>query len=303
MRAVVYIASFLSLVLGSSSALAYEEIQVADGGTISGTVRMAGGKPVPKGFNLVTFPDPVYCGRISTGTGWRILKEFEVNAEGDLKDVVVLLSDISKGKPFAFEPPTIEARDCQFLPFVTVVRNHAEVVVMNMDPVMHDIQAYETSQLGPRVLFNTPLPMNPHHKRNVSADSHEHLAGEPMKEVIHMTKDRRFFVMQCGFHAYMESWGMAVMNPYYQVTGQDGKFSLTDVPPGEYLLQAWHPGVRTTLEQKVTVPAKGTAEVTFTFDAPQGRRSVHEIAENPHYGLGSLGKPLDIKPTLEVQIP
>ena len=121
MRAVVYIASFLSLVLGSSSALAYEEIQVADGGTISGTVRMAGGKPVPKGFNLVTFPDPVYCGRISTGTGWRILKEFEVNAEGDIKDVVVLLSDISKGKPFAFEPPTIEARDCQFLPFMTAM--------------------------------------------------------------------------------------------------------------------------------------------------------------------------------------
>ena len=36
-----------------------------------------------------------------------------------------------------------------------------------MDPVFHDIQAYETSHLGPRVLFNTPLPMNPHHKRHV----------------------------------------------------------------------------------------------------------------------------------------
>ena len=52
---------------------------------------------------------------------------------------------------------------------------------MNMDPVFHDIQAYETSHLGPRVLFNTPLPMNPHHKRNVGADTHEHLAGQPMK--------------------------------------------------------------------------------------------------------------------------
>ena len=34
-----------------------------------------------------------------------------------------------------------------------------------------------------------------------------------MKEVIHMTKDRRLFVMQCGFHAYMESWGLAVTIP------------------------------------------------------------------------------------------
>ena len=54
---------------------------------------------------------------------------------------------------------------------------------MNMDPVMHDIQAYETSHLGPRVLFNTPLPMNPHHKRFVSAETHEHLAGQPIRRI------------------------------------------------------------------------------------------------------------------------
>lgn len=106
------------------AAQAYEDIQVADGGTIAGQVLMSGAKPIPKGFNLITFPDPVYCGRISTGTGWRILKEFEVADDGGLKEAVVFLSDVSKGKPFKFEPQTIEARDCRFLPFVTVVRNH-----------------------------------------------------------------------------------------------------------------------------------------------------------------------------------
>ncbi len=303
MRGGIIVLCALSFLCAAITAEGYDEISVTDGGTVTGKVTMTGGKPIPKGFNLVTFPDPVYCGRISTGTGWRILKEFELAPDGGLKDVVVLLSDISKGKPFTFEPPVIEARDCRFLPFVTVVRNHAEVIVVNMDPVMHDIQAYETSQLGPRVLFNTPLPMNPHHKRNAGADSHEHLAGEPMKQVIHMTKDRRIFVMQCGFHAYMESWGMAVTNPYYQLTGADGTFSLTDVPPGDYTLVAWHPGVGTMLEQKVTVPAKGKAEVNLTFESPKGRRSAHEIEENPHFGLGALGKVLDIRPTLELQVP
>lgn len=33
-----------------------------------------------------------------------------------------------------------------------------------MDPVVHDIQAYEMSHFGPRVLFHTPLPMNLHHR-------------------------------------------------------------------------------------------------------------------------------------------
>lgn len=264
---------------------------------------MTGGKPTPKGYNLITFPDPVYCGRISTGTGWRILDEFSLASSQGLKDVVVVLTDVTKGKPFKFEPLTIEARDCRFLPFVTVVKDGSEVSVMNMDPVMHDIQAYETSQLGPRVLFNTPLPMNPHHKRLVSAESHEHLAGTPVTEVIRMTKGRRMFVMQCGFHAYMESWGFAVDNPYFALTAEDGTFSLTDVPPGEYTLMVWHPGVGTMLQKKVTVTGKGLSTVDFDFKAPQGRRSVHEIAQNPHYGPESLGKVVDIRPTLQRQVP
>jgi Polysaccharide lyase family 4, domain II len=292
-----------ALMAGASAVWAYEEIQVVEGGIVAGKVTITSGKPVPKGFNLITFPDPVYCGRISTGTGWRILREFQVGATGGLKDTVVWLSDATKGKPYKFEPQTIEARDCQFLPFVTVVQDKADIVIMNMDPVMHDIQAYETSNLGPRVLFNTPLPMNPHHKRNVGADSHEHLAGQPVMETIHMTKGRRFFVMQCGFHAYMESWGLAIENPYYQVTGSDGAFSLTDVPPGDYMLTAWHPGVGTVLEKKVTVPAKGAVQADFLFESPKGRRSAHEIEENPHFGLQALGKTIDIRPTLELQVP
>jgi hypothetical protein len=300
---VIFIGFFGALFLAASLAWGYEEIQVVDGGMISGKVTITAGKPVPKGFNLVTFPDPVYCGRISTGTGWRILEEFTVTSGGGLKDTVVQLIDATKGKPFKFEAPSIEARDCRFLPFVTVVKDRSEVHVVNMDPVFHDIQAYETSHLGPRVLFNTPLPMNPHHKRFVGADSHEHLAGQPMTEVIRMTKDRRIFVMQCGFHAYMESWGMAVDNPYYMVTGEDGSFSLTDVPAGDYTLVAWHPGVGTMLEKKITVSAKQAVKADFVFDSPKGRRSAHEIEENPHFGLNALGKTLDIKPTLELQQP
>jgi hypothetical protein len=145
--------------------------------------------------------------------------------------------------------------------------------------------------------------MNPHHKRNVTAESHEHLAGQPVTEQIHMTKGRKFFVMQCGFHAYMESWGLAVDHPYHQLTGKDGRFSLTDVPPGNYTLMAWHPGVGIVLEKAISVPSKGTAQADFVFESPKGRRSAHEIAENPHFGPDALGRTLDIRPTLELQKP
>jgi len=124
-----------------------------------------------------------------------------------------------------------------------------------------------------------------------------------MTESVNLTKGRRIFVMQCGFHAYMVSWGLAVENPYYAITDKDGAFSMSDVPPGEYVLVAWHPETGPTLEQNVTVRPKDTANVNFEFKAPTGRRSAHEMVENPHYGMESLGKPLAILPTLKQQTP
>lgn len=294
----------LGAVIGVSGVDAYEEASVTNGGTLVGIVTLKGGKPVPRGFNLVTFPDPLYCGRISNGQGWRLLPEFTVGENQGLKDVVVMLTGIEKGKPFKFQEPQIEAIDCRFKPFVTVVRDQGKVGVVNMDPVMHDIQAYETSELGPRVLFNVPLPMNPHHPRTagLNAEYHKHISGEPMTQVIHMTKGRRVFVMQCGFHAYMESWGLAVDNPYFALTDESGRFEMGDVPPGTYKLVVWHPQARTVIEQQVTIPAKGAVAANFEIQPREGARAGMNAVENPRFGLGILGD-REIKPTLELQKP
>jgi len=291
-------------VIGVSGVEAYEEAPVLDAGTLMGVVTFKGGKPVSRGFNLVTFPDPVYCGRISNGQGWRLLPEFTVGENQGLKDVVVMLTGVEKGKPFKFQEPRIEAIDCRFRPFVTVVRDQGKVEVVNMDPVMHDIQAYETSELGPRVLFNVPLPMNPHHLRTASlnAEYHKHISGEPVTQVIHMTKGRRVFVMQCGFHAYMESWGLAVDNPYFVLTDESGRFELGDVPPGTYKLVVWHPQARAVIEQQVTIPAKGAVAINFEIQPREGARAGMDAVENPRFGLGILGN-RQIKPTLELQQP
>jgi len=298
------VGSVSSLGLGMSEALAYQEVPVADGGVLKGKVVVTGGKPVPRGFNLVTFPDPVYCGRISNGRGFRLLKEFTVSEDRGVQDVVVLLTGIEKGKPFPFQSPQIEARDCRFLPFVNVVRDNNKVSIVNMDPVMHDIQAYETSELGPRVLFNVPLPMNPHHPKEASMDAnyHRHMVGEPSVQTIHMTKGRRVFVMQCGFHAYMESWGLAVDSPYYAATDQSGQFEISDIPPGTYKVLVWHPQARSLIEQEVTIPAKGAVTANFEIQPREGVRAGMDAVENPRFGLGILGS-REVKPTLELQVP
>ncbi|MFO0706620.1 MAG: carboxypeptidase regulatory-like domain-containing protein [Nitrospira sp.] len=283
------LAAVIAIISGiGSSAWAYQETTVTDGGTITGSVKLDGVVPKPKGYNLTTLPDPFYCGRISDGQGWRILQPFQVGPAGEFRDVVVYLEGVDKGKPFPEgSVPQIEAKDCLFLPFTTVVRDDQSVSVVNMDPVMHDIQAYETSHLGARVLFNVPLPMNPQHPRNFKDRTeagmyHKHMAGPPMKELVKLSKGRRIFVMQCGFHAYMESWGVAVYNPYFAKTDEQGRFTITDVPPGTYRLVVWHPYIRTTTEQMVTVTAKGTTEATLAVPAPTGRLYANEVLEHDY---------------------
>ncbi|HEY5626658.1 MAG TPA: carboxypeptidase-like regulatory domain-containing protein [Nitrospira sp.] len=272
----------------SSPTLAYEEIQVTDGGQLTGAITLNGQVPKPKGYNLITLPDQFYCGRISDGRGWRILQPFQVGPAGEFRDVVVYLEGIDKGKPFGDEVvPKIEAKDCLFVPFTTVVRDDQTVTVVNMDPVMHDLQAYETSHLGPRVLFNVPLPMNPAHPRNLKDRSdaqmyHKHMAGAPMKQLVNLSKGRQVFVMQCGFHAYMESWGLAVSNPYFAKTDENGRFSMTDVPPGTYKLVIWHPYVRTAIEQTVTIGPNQKVEANIAVPAPLGRLYANEVLDHPY---------------------
>jgi hypothetical protein len=282
-----FVTGLVMLSLGSP-AFAYEETTVTEGATLMGTVRLEGKVPKPKGYNLITLPDQYYCGRISDGQGWRIMQPFQVGPVGQFRDVVVFLENIEKGKPFDERGmPQIEAKDCLFVPFTTVVRDDQTVTVVNMDPVMHDIQAYETSHLGPRVLFNVPLPMNPAHPRNLKDRSdagmyHKHMAGAPMKQLVNLSKGRRVFVMQCGFHVYMESWGMAVTNPYFAKTDEQGRFTMTDVPPGTYKLVVWHPYIRTTIEQTVTIDPKETVKANIVIPAPTGRLYANEVMDHPY---------------------
>lgn len=297
-----YLGFCLGLVLGAWPAAGYEVMEVKNGGVIKGTVSLSGSVPQPKAYNLITYPDPEYCGRISNGEGWRLLRDFLVNEDGRVRDVVVFLEEVSSGKPFSISIPRIEARDCQFLPFTTVVRSGHGVEVINMDPVMHDIQAYETSKAqGSRVLFNSPLPFNRRHQRGDLHATHDHKPGVSLVRQFILNKGRKTFVMQCGFHAYMESWAIAVENPYFSFTNSEGNFVIDQIPPGTYDLRAWHPSVKQEIKQRVEVHPGDTLTIHFDLPSPEGRRTAHTVMRPPRFGPGALGRPLTIEPLVKRQ--
>ncbi len=299
-----FLITALCLILSSpaSSVWGYAVKEMAGGGTVRGTVTLSGSVPDPKAYNLVIFPDPEYCGRISNGNGWRLLRDFLVNEQGEVRNVVVLLEGVTEGKPFSLSVPRVEARDCRFLPFTTVVRSGHGIEVVNMDPVMHDIQAYETSTaMGTRVLFNSPLSFNRRHHRGDLHATHDHRPGESLVRQFQLSKKRRTFVMQCGFHAYMQSWAIAVDNPYYVLTDENGRFSLEDVPPGTYDLRAWHPGIKQVVKQQVTIEPGENLTVDFQLPSPGRRKTALTVRTPPRFTPAALGREFTIEPLLERQ--
>ena len=70
--------------------------------------------------------------------------------------------------------------------------------------------------------------------------------------------------LRSDVHPWTRGFVAVFDHPYFAVTGQNGRFELTDVPPGEYTLAAWHERLGRT-EQRVTVAAGPPTTLTVTF--------------------------------------
>jgi hypothetical protein len=213
----------------SDGALAYEVAAVADGGTIAGNVTYQGAVPTRK---IIPTKDKSVCGDI------REEPEITVGADKGVLDSVVYLKGVAKGKAWQkpAKPPEIVNEKCVFVPHVQAVPV-GSLVIVNSDPVMHNTHGF----LQKATVFNVALPMK----------------GQRIERKL--TKPGMVRV-ECDAHGWMLAWVYAAENPYYAVTGKDGAFRITDVPPGSYTLVAWHELTGET-EVPVTVKAKEGANV------------------------------------------
>ena len=69
---------------------------------------------------------------------------------------------------------------------------------------------------------------------------------------------------QCDVHSWMNAYVGVLDHPYFAVTGADGKFDISNLPPGDYVIEAWHEELGTQT-QNVTVGESATVDASFTF--------------------------------------
>ncbi|HTN42330.1 MAG TPA: carboxypeptidase-like regulatory domain-containing protein [Nitrospiria bacterium] len=254
-------------IFGSSVAAAYDEAVVTNGGTLSGKVTLKGAVPEPRIFPLALYPFGPYCNKnkaISDGQGNVRISEFNVAADGGMKDVVVAVEEVKRGKPFKPIVANLVARDCEFLPFVSIVQHNGSFVMKNEDPIIHNAQLYQ-SEKG-NLLLTVPNPPNS-------------TGTFPIK----FEKHKKIYQMICGMHEFMQTWGYAVDNPYYALTDGDGKFTIDQLPPGTYKVVAWRPHFK-PIEREITVSPNRGASLDFEFDSSTVKRPHYETQEKFRIG-------------------
>ncbi len=219
---------------------AYEAAPVPDGATLRGRVVFDGAVPVAETF-LIT-KDHAAC-----GSGHVERQEVRA-AHGALRDVVVSLQAVGRGKPWpAVGSHAVDQRQCAFHPTLQVVPAGAELAIVNSDPVLHNIHAYEVVGRARRTLFNLAQPKS----------------GERLVRTVN-TRRSEVVRLECDAHNWMLGWLYVADHPYYAVVGENGTFAIDDIPPGTYRVRAWHPALGVQ-EREITLGARGHAELAFHF--------------------------------------
>jgi plastocyanin len=159
----------------------------------------------------------------------------------DVGQAVVWLS----GPPARPRPPVeteIGTSSKEFSPHVVVVPVGSTVSFPNHDPFNHNV--FSLSEENPFDLG---------------------LYGRG--EVRSVRLDRPGLVrVYCNVHAQMSALVLVLDTPWYAQPASDGSFTLGAVPPGSYILHAWHERAA-EVTRPLDIPAEGVAQLAVELDA------------------------------------
>jgi hypothetical protein len=245
----------------SSAQTGYKQIEVKHGGTIAGVVKFVGSLPDLVEFEVTKNPEQ--CGH---------KKRFDrliLGKNNGVKNAIIFLENITEGKRFPTNMRyTINQKNCEYIPHVQVVPVGAPLQIVNSDNILHNVHAYTYGKQA-RTVCNIAQPI-----KGQSTTLKQMQLGK--RGVILTTCD--------AGHPWMTGNLILCEHPYYTVTDNDGKFTITDVPVGTYKIKMWHEGFKIIavetengkvkkysfedpyeLVKEVTIVDKGKTFVSFEF--------------------------------------
>ncbi len=213
MRAVPYI--LVGLFVGLLPLLRSAPVGAGGSGAIEGVVKLTGDPPKRAVINMGS---DSACSKGSKD------ESVIVGAGGGLKDVHVRIKSGEVGTHKApTKPVVIEQVGCMYRPRMSGAIKGQEVHIVNGDSTMHNVHAYKG--VKQRTAFNRAQPAN----------------AKPIMTK-KLGKAGTTFTLKCDVHKWMAAFVPITDHPFFDVTSDDGAFSIKGVPTGKsYTLEAWHP--------------------------------------------------------------
>lgn len=158
----------------------------------------------------------------------------------EIQQVVVYIVDAGK----KYLPPAVHATMKQehrmFGPHVLPIVAGQEVDFPNYDTIYHDVYSESDTKK-----FELP----------------DYAMGKSDTLKFNKTGIVELF---CGIHTNMNAYILVLQNPFFAMPNSSHIYEIKNVPPGKYILRAWHPRVEPK-EKEITVPAEGNVQVDFTL--------------------------------------
>jgi plastocyanin len=157
----------------------------------------------------------------------------------ELKNVVIFFSDLPAVKAAPMQA-SIAQKDEQFSPHLVAVTAGSSVAFPNEDPFFHNVFS-------------------------LSRGSSFNLGRYPSGSSRSRTFNRPGIVkVFCEIHSQMSAVIRVFDNAWFTIPVDDGTFTISDVPPGEHTLVAWHERIGERRE-KVAIKAGGATQINFTL--------------------------------------
>ena len=218
----------------------YAEVEVKEGGTISGKVLWSGDVP-----EVTKFPinkNAEVCAKHAAkemADSPRLIIDKESKG---VRNAVVFLADVKEGISLdRIETPVFDQKNCTYVPHIFFIKAGERLQMKSSDDILHNIHAVGPSK------FNKPFPL---------------------QNMIIKQKMRKpgVSVLSCDAgHSWMSAYIFVVQHPYFTLTDEKGDFVLNDIPAGAYKLVVWHEGWTVAKTDK-----DSEGKIThYTFDAPK----------------------------------
>jgi len=210
----------------------------AGGGTVTGVVNFSG--TAPEAEPILMDAEPVCQEQYPDGA---FTETAIVNDNGTLLNVFVYVKEglADQEWPVPSDGVLLDQSGCRYHPHVLGIQAGQTLIIRNSDGFLHNIH---------------PMPVN-NRPFNI---------GQPVE----MDSEKSFNLpevmipVECDVHDWMLGYIGVLEHPFFAVTGSDGSFSISGLPPGDYLIEAWHE-LYGTQTRSVSVPEGGTEQIEFTY--------------------------------------